>query len=196
MEYQEEAFVFLNLTENYHDMFQDAQKDLEKKNFPSYLLFSHLAICSSALEYSLNHALIYHAISTIGPLAYRKFSESLIGMRFKNKLHSAPIIITNGKYRFNPEHKSIKSIEEMISVRNALLHRKEFLRKSPVIQEENGHYVTAHVPLEKTLFGLTKERCLRFGHALINLKAEFFVPIEKNEELLETDLIIAGKVSQ
>jgi hypothetical protein len=102
-------------------------------------------------------------------------------------------IISEGEFEMNKNHPSFKDLEELITLRNRILHNKEFLKEfdCPINGEIVGDAV--FIPIEKSKIDfsidvadnyidtLTKEKCLRFGNALSDFKKHVMTPALNNE---------------
>jgi hypothetical protein len=103
-------------------------------------------------------------------------------LSFKNKLLMIPHIISNGKFAMNEDHPTFKNLVEMITLRNKILHNKEFLREFDCPINGEIHEDGIFIPVEKAeqefkievppnyIDTLTKERCLKFGDSMGNFK--------------------------
>lgn len=118
-------------------------------------------------------------INNFGPIEYKRYAESLINMSFSNKLHSIPNIVSKTELYFNPECFTIKKLEELITLRNRILHKK------PTLQEIDYDINNMELGM-KMIFknnnhiqSITKNQCVNFNKAMLNFKNEFMLPFLK-----------------
>src|SRR5690606_11893193 len=105
-------------------------KYIEKDSKASFLYFAYVTLCASTLEASLNHVIFSFYINIFGPIYYKKHADSLINISFSNKLHSVPNIVSRSKFCFDSECFTIKKLEELITLRNRILHKKPILQET------------------------------------------------------------------
>lgn len=181
-------------------------KDIQAGITSEYLNFGFFTLCSATLEYSLNFILADYCIEQFGIDRYKVYLEQYLSMNFKNKLLLLPHIISNGQFQMNEDAVSFKKIEEMISLRNQLLHNKAFLvsfelpinlemQDGGLIVPEgkeilNFNFKVKTTPIER----LTKETCLNFGHAIGEFKKYIMTPA-LTDGLMVNKMIKANQIS-
>jgi len=182
------SFYLWNGTEAYYTKLRAAYTDILNDVKSEYLYFGFFTLCASTLEYSLNFILAYYCIDKFSPDNYKSYCEEYIGLRFRNKLLMIPHIISDGKYMLNENHPSFKQLENLITLRNRMLHNKEFLKEFDLAIEGELHDGNLFVPVEKSkiefsidvatnyIDTLTKEKCLNFGNALGDFKKYIMTP--------------------
>ncbi len=91
--------------------------------------------CAAALECALNDYIITHFSSENDELIPGYLSMSLRG-----KLTNIVPLLTDGQYKINTEHKTYKTLVELIRVRNRLVHNKSDYEEceGTVVTAENG----------------------------------------------------------
>jgi|BioPla2DNA2_1021312.scaffolds.fasta_scaffold24069_1 hypothetical protein len=190
-----------NGTETYYSKLRSAYNEILNNKESDFLFFAFTTLCASTLEYSLNFVLTDYCLDKFGPDYYKTYSEEYIGLRFKNKLLMVPFIVSEGQYRMNENHSSFKCLEELITLRNRILHNKESLREfecpiNGVLEEDNVIVpsekltVEFELPVERNhIDSLTKEKCLSFGNALGDFK-KFIMTPALNMSLTENELIL------
>lgn len=197
----DKSLYLWNGTDAYYEKLRAAYLDIQNDKFSNYLLFGFFTLCASTLEYSLNFLLADYCVDKFGPDRYKSYCEEYIGLRFRNKLLMTPHIISDGEYQMNENHKSFKELEELITLRNRILHNKEFLKEfdCPI----NGEIIEGGIwfPLEKSEIEFTiqvndnhidtlkKENCLKYGTALGDFKKYVMTPA-LNKELQINPMII------
>ena len=198
------SFYLWNGTETYYTKLRAAYTDILNDVKSEYLYFGFFTLCASTLEYSLNFILADYCIDKFGPDNYKSYCEEYIGLRFRNKLLMIPHIISDGKYRLNENHPSFKQLEDLITLRNRMLHNKEFLKEFSLPIE--GEYQDGNLilPIEKLnidfsidvatnyIDTLTKEKCLKFGNAVGDFKLYIMTPALTND-LSENPMVLTKK---
>jgi len=185
--------LIIDQTENYFDLLRKVHQDLKKENPPDYLLFCYLSLCSATLEYSINWVFIDFCISKFGLDEYQTYAEAYLSNSFKSKLYLMPITVTESKFRFNGNHKAIKTLEQLISRRNTMLHNKSFLKYIDVeiikrTEDEIESFNINNFKFNNLLISLCKKEVFDYGTALGKLRRDFFDQY-RNSSIKETDLI-------
>ncbi|WP_291860230.1 hypothetical protein [Marinilabilia sp.] len=184
----DKSYYLWNGTDSYYDKLRSAYMDIKNDNISDYLLFGFFTLCSATLEYSLNYILADYSVDKFGPENYKSYCREYIGLSFRNKLLMIPHIISDGKYQMNDEATSFKTLEELIILRNKIMHNKEFLKEFDL--PINGELLEdkVYIPLDKSKWDfkiniadnyidtLTKEKCLKFGDALGEFKKYIMTP--------------------
>lgn len=195
------SFYLWNGTEEYYKKLRAAYLDIQNNNYSDYLYFGFFTLCASTLEYSLNFILADYCIQKFGPDNYKSYCEEYIGLRFRNKLLMTPHIISEGLFCLDEKNNSFKQLEELITLRNRILHNKEFLKDFDY--SLNYEIVDGNVslPLNESEFEFTinvndnyintlnKDNCLKFGDALGDFKKYIMTPALKNS-LCVNEMII------
>jgi len=195
-------YFLWNGTETYYEKLRIAYKDILNDVKSEYLYFSFFTLCASTLEYSLNHILINYSIDAFGYNKYKTYFETYINIPFRKKLLMLPYIISNGKYVFNENYSSYKVLEELITLRNKILHNKDFLNEYEFskikrfgestgkdIDSEHGN-VEFEIPFDENFIDtLTKDKCLIFGDALGDFRKYIMTPFLSGN-LIENKMVI------
>ena len=198
----DKSYYLWNGTDSYYDKLRSAYLDIKNDKESDYLFFGFFTLCSATLEYSLNYILADYCIDKFGPEKYKSYCKEFIGLSFRNKLFMIPHIISEGQFQMNEYAKSFKTLEELITLRNKIMHNKEFLKEFDL--QINGEIKGdgVFIPIEKSeldfkinvadnyIDTLTKEKCLRFGDALGEFKKFVMTPallkeLDKNEMILK-----------
>jgi hypothetical protein len=168
------GFVLWNGTETYYQKLRAAYTDISKGAKSDYLYFGFFTLCAATLEYSLNYILTDYCLKHYGHETYKRYAEGYINMSFPKKLLMAPSIISNGQLKFNEESTTFKTLCELITLRNRILHNKEFLKTfdTPSLTLDNGpDSVEFQIPMEPNYIDtLDKDLCIKFGKALGDFK--------------------------
>jgi hypothetical protein len=190
----DKSYILWNGTESYYKKLRIAFQDIKNDKDSEYLFFSFFTLCAATLEYSLNFTLTDFCLNHFGHDDYRKYSEGYINLPLPKKLLMSPTIVSKGKYRFNDDNSHFKTLNELITLRNRILHNKEFLKEFdfPSLNDQKGNKtIEFEIPIEPNhIDSLTKESCLKFGDALGKFKQCFMTPsltnsLERNEMLIE-----------
>jgi len=181
-------YVLMNDTDVYYQNLDHIYQNIENDINAQFLYFAYVSLASSTLEASLNHVLYTHFINLFGPENYKRYSESFINIGFSNKLYITPTIISNSKFQFNKESSTIKKLEELITLRNRILHKKPSLQK--VDYDIND--LEAEMKIELKNFNhiesINKNHCMHFNKAMMCFKEDFMTPYFENK-LKENSLI-------
>jgi hypothetical protein len=174
-------YVHINDTEVYFKNLNQTFEYIKNDANAEFLNFAFIALCASTLEASLNHIIFTFYINNFGPIEYKRYAESLINMSFSNKLHSIPNIVSKTEFYFNSECFTIKKLDELIALRNKILHKK------PTLQEVEYDLNNIELGMKLTfknnnhIQSITKNQCLNFNKAMMNFKNEFMIPFLKND---------------
>lgn len=189
----DKSFYLWNGTETYYTKLRAAYSDILNDFASDYLYFGFFTLCASTLEYSLNYLIVNHSIEKYGTTHYKKNCNVIFKQSFKDKLLNITSIYTEGRYVSNREHPSFKILEDLIILRNKILHNKEFLNElniPPIHGEIQGENIL--IPLKESnvefeleiepnyIDTLTKEKCISFGNALGDFKKHIMSPLLNN----------------
>lgn len=141
-----------------------------------FLTVPFILTCAAALECSLNDALI----GSLTEPDEVPLVDGYLSMSLRGKLSNVVPIITHNKFQLDRAHKTFKTLSELISLRNQLVHNKSTYEdhKGTVVMEPDGNvYIrVADGVAERvgdTTFGLG-ERAGAFHDALEDLHEKFF----------------------
>lgn len=185
------SYVLENKTETYYKKLRAAYKDIQNDVQSEYLFFGFFTLCAATLEYSLNYILTNYCLTQFGIENYKIYAEGYTNLQFRKKLLMSPNIITSGKLVMKDNHHSFKTLEELISLRNKILHNKEFLSEFelPIKDFWGKDEAEFFIPLEVCYIDtLTKDKCLTFGNALDDFRKYIMEPaindnVEANDML-------------
>ncbi|KGO91245.1 hypothetical protein [Flavobacterium subsaxonicum] len=176
--YQQDGknYFLLNDTEIYYKNLEITYNHIVNDIQASFLYFAYVTLCASTLEASLNQIIFAFYIDKFGPNSYKKYSESLINMGFSNKLHTIPNIVSNSKFCIDTNCFTIKKLDELIVLRNRILHKKPMLRETDydLNNIETGMEVT--FKHDNYIEKIDKSHCLHFHKAIMNFKKDFVNP--------------------
>lgn len=183
------SYAVRNNTEIYYQQLRAAYKDIKSGVNTPYLMFAFVTLCAATLEYSLNYLILEYCVGKHGPHNYKQYWEMYINVQFKNKLYLVPTLLSDGKLVVDNSNGSIKKLEELIVLRNRILHNKESLEaiETPDLGAsivDNGVFVpveNAEVNLSFSLKDnpvetLSKQLCMQFGDALGDFKTYIMTP--------------------
>lgn len=187
------GYVLWNDTEAYYKKLRVAYIDISKEINSEYLYFGFFTLSAATLEYSLNFILTHYCLNNYGPDNYKSHAEGYINISFAKKLLMAPSIISNGNLRFDDNSATYKTLCELISLRNKILHNKEFLKvidlRSLNLQ---GDIESIDFQMRKEpnyIDTLDKELCLKFGKALGDFKDLIMNPALEND-LCQNEILL------
>jgi hypothetical protein len=183
------SFAMMNGTELYYEQLREAYSDIKNDKEAKYLFFAFVSLCAATLEYSLNYLIVNFCIDKYGPHNYKTYYETYINISFKNKLHLIPTLLSDGLLVIDKDNPTINKLEELISLRNKILHNKEALEviETPdigatVVNDElvmpalNSEVEISFLLKDNSLTSLTKQLCLEFGDALGVFKSSIMTP--------------------
>lgn len=178
------SYILWNGTESYFKKLRTAYQDIKDEKNSEYLFFGFFTLCAATLEYSLNFILTDYCLNHFGLENYKSYAEAYIKLSFPNKLLMCPSIISNGKFRFKQDCDYFSTLNEIITLRNRILHNKEFLKEfdfPPLSEMSNNGTIELKFPIEENhIDTLSKESCLKFGEALGKFKTSFMTPALNN----------------
>jgi hypothetical protein len=183
------SYAVTNGTERYYDQLRGAYNDIKNGSEASYLLFAFVTLCAATLEYSLNYLMLEYCIDKYGPDEYKRYLNTYTRIAFKEKLYIVPTLLSEGLLVINENHRSVKKLEELIELRNRILHNKESLEPidTPyigatiiedqlVIPVKNSNIEVTIKFKDNPIETLTKLMCLQFGEALGDFKSHIMTP--------------------
>ncbi|MGV0857373.1 hypothetical protein ACTS95_12240 [Empedobacter brevis] len=177
---KDKSYIYVDDLETYYLNLELLFKHIENTD-SQHLIFSYISMCSATLEASLNQIIFEFYINKFGPTLYKKYTDSIINTNFSNKLHLIPTIVTELKYTFDRECNTIKILEELITMRNRVLHKKPSLNET--FFEIGKANIGDNVKIEYTnyLKTITFKKCRNYHDAIMNFKNDFLVPFYKND---------------
>ena len=188
------SFAINNGTELYYERLRAAYLDIKDDVDKPYLQFAFVTLCAATLEYSLNYLILEYCFDKYGPDNYKRYCDTYIGVKFVEKLYLVPTLLSDGQLVLKSDHKYIKELEELITLRNRILHNKESLEfiETPylgakiedeklVIPIENTSIQVSFNLKDNHIETLTKQKCLQYGDALGDFKTHILTPFLKKE---------------
>lgn len=195
------SYAVSNTTELYYEQLRAAYKDIQNGAEVSYLLFAFVTLCSATLECSLNYLILEYCLDKYGPQGYKRYWNTYTKVQFAEKLYIVPTLLSDGELVIQSDHKSIKKLEELIVLRNRILHNKESLEAIEtadlgatlidgqlIIPKDNANIEIAFNLQDNPIETLTKQMCLQFGDALGDFKSQIMYPALR-KELKECDIL-------
>jgi len=177
------SFFLRNGTKLYYEKLRIAYKDILDGVERPYTYFAFVTLCSATLEASLNFLIIDYYLNKYGPIRYKQYCESYMGLPFKNKLHIMPSLLSEGKLMIDEDNSAIKQLEALIALRNRLLHNKETLEAfnlpnvgaeikdgNLIIPESKKDLEFELMIKDNPIETISKELCIKFGKALGEFK--------------------------
>lgn len=187
------SYILWNGTESYYKKLRLAYSDIVNNQQPDYLYFGFFTLCAATLEYSLNFVLTNFCINKFGLSQYKSYAEGYINLSFGKKLLMTPNIISSGQLIFNEDNSSYKTLVELISLRNKILHNKEFLKEfdfSFILETETREEIEFQIEVSPNhIDTLTKDKCICFGKALNDFKKFIMTPALTHHELIENEMV-------
>lgn len=201
----DKSYFLWNGTESYYEKLRTAYQEVLGENHSEHLYFGFFTLCSATLEYSLNFILADFAVRKFGPSKYKRYCDGYINLPLRRKLFMAPNIISEGEYVINENHITFKKLEQLVKLRNRILHNKEFLNEF-YIPDLNVEVTedSIFVPKDKSEINfefevkdnpintLNKKLCIDFGNALGDFKKYLMTP-SINNELKDNPMIVKHK---
>lgn len=182
---KDKSYFLWNGTEVYYKKLRQAYLDIINNKNSEYLYFSFFTLCAATLEYSLNFTLTDFCLAEFGLDEYKTKAKKYIRLPFSEKLKQVPEIISQGKLIMDETCMSYVTLLELITLRNRILHNKEFLNEfdfSIVLEEETREHVDFQIEIAPNYIDtLTKEKCILFGKALGEFKQYIMTPALTNE---------------
>lgn len=179
-------------TESYYEKLRLAYQDIEDDNISEYSHFSFFILCAATLEYSLNYLIADYCLNTYGPEKCKPFIDAYVSLSFKKKILMTPSILSNGELMFNEDKNEFKKLNELVGLRNKIMHGKESLNEfdfpniSEITEDEIEFQLeTKPNPIDR----LNKTKCLEFGRALGDFKKYIMTPWF-DHDLKENKLLI------
>lgn len=183
-----------------NNLFEDIKSDTPK----DYLYPCFITLCSATLEYSLNLIYALYCFRHFEYEDYKSYLETYKNMRFKNKLFMFPYIISEGKLITNEDSQEIKSLFELITKRNGLLHNSEKLRtfdgpdiNASIVDDKlfvptKNWQIQFSISVEDNIIDtITKDNCIRIGNAIFSFYEQIMLPYVNYNELNICDFIKA-----
>ncbi|MDA3813794.1 MAG: hypothetical protein PF570_06015 [Candidatus Cloacimonetes bacterium] len=189
------SYFLWNGNESYYKKLRLAYKDIQDDKISDYSYFSFFILCASTLEYSLNYIIADYCLNTFGHEKCKPFIDGYTALNFKKKILMTPSIISNGELIFNEDKMAFKKLNELVSLRNRIMHGKEELNEFdfPDIKEVDEKEIQLELATKPNpIDNLNKDKCLEFGNALGDFKKFIMEPWFINE-LKENDLLVKNK---
>ena len=189
------SYFLWNGTEAYYKKLRLAFQDIKDDNTNEYSHFSFFILCAATLEYSLNYLISDYCLNTYGPDKCKPFIDGYSSLNFKKKILMIPSILSEGKLLFNEDKTAFKKLNELVGLRNKIMHGKEELNEFEFpnlsdVTEDKIHFQIQTKP--NPIDSLDKTKCLEFGHALGDFKKYIMTPWF-DHVLKENELLIKNK---
>jgi len=149
----------------------------------------------------LNYLILEHCLDKYGPHDYKRYWNTYTKVQFAEKLYVVPTLLSEGALVIQSDHRAIKKLEELIVLRNRILHNKEALEtiETPdlgatvidgqlIIPKDNANIEIAFSLQDNPIETLTKQMCLEFGDALGAFRNQIMYPALR-KELKECDVL-------
>lgn len=189
---KDKSYILWNGTESYYKKLRLAYSDIVNNQQADYLYFGFFTLCAATLEYSLNFILTDFCLDELGLSKYKPQAKKYIGLPFAEKLKQSAIIISKGQFAVNENSNSYKTLLELITLRNRILHNKEFLTEfdfSFVLEKEIRKEIEFQIEvIPNHIDTLTKDKCISFGKALGDFK-KFIMTPALTHELAENKMV-------
>lgn len=189
------SYFLWNGTESYYKKLRLAYKDIQDDNINEYSYFSFFILCAATLEYSLNYVIADYCLNKYGPEKCKPYIDGYTSLNFKKKIHMTPSILSEGELVFDEDKTAYKKLNELVSLRNKIMHGKEALNEFdfPNIKESKEEEIEFELRTNPNpIDSLDKTKCLEFGHALGDFKKYIMEPWF-NHDLKENNLLIKNK---
>ena len=188
----DKSYFLWNGTEAYYKKLRLAYLDILNNLQSDYLHFSFFTLCAATLEYSLNFTLTNFCLDEFGLYKYKPKAKEYVAFKFAEKLRQSPNIISKGTLAINENNNSYKTLLELITLRNKILHNKEFLTEfdfSFVLKKEIREEIEFEIEvIPNHIDTLTKDKCISFGKALGDFKKYIMTPA-LTHDLVENKMV-------
>ena len=182
---KDKSYFLWNGTEVYYKKLRYAYLDIINDRNSEYLYFSFFTLCAATLEYSLNFTLTDFCLQEFGLEEYKQKAKDYIRLPLGVKLKQLTEIVSQGEFAMDETCCSYIALLELITLRNRILHNKEFLNEfdfSIVLEEEKREQVDFQIEVEPNYIEtLTKDKCILFGKALGEFKQYIMTPALTHE---------------
>lgn len=189
---KDKSYILWNGTESYYKKLRLAYSDIVNNQQADYLYFGFFTLCAATLEYSLNFILTDFCLGELGLSEYKPPAKKYISLPFAEKLKQSANIISKGQFAIDENNNSYKTLLELITLRNRILHNKEFLTEldfsfdlETEVREEIEFQIEV---LPNHIDTLTKDKCISFGNALGDFK-KFIMTPALTHELAESEMV-------
>lgn len=186
------SYMLWNGTETYYKKLRLAYTDIINNKQSDYLYFGFFTLCAATLEYSLNFILTDFCLGEYGLSKYKTPAKKYISLPFAEKLKQSVNIISEGQFVTNESNNSYKTLLELITLRNRILHNKEFLTDldfsfdlETEVREEIEFQIEV---IPNHIDTLTRDKCISFGKALGDFK-KFIMTAALTHELAESEMV-------
>lgn len=189
---KDKSYILWNGTETYYKKLRLAYLDIVNNQQSEYLHFGFFTLCAATLEYSLNFILTDFCVKKFGISQYKSYAEGYINISFAKKLLMTPNIISGGHLILKEENSAYKILLDLISLRNKILHNKEFLKEfdfSFILETDTKEEIEFQIEVNPNhIDTLTKDKCITFGKAMNDFK-KFILNPALTHELIENEMM-------
>ncbi len=189
------SYFLWNGTESYYKKLRFAYDDIQKENINEYSYFSFFILCAATLEYSLNYLIADYCLNIFGPEKCQPHIEGYTSLNFKKKILMIPSILSNGELMFNEDKTAFKKLNELVGLRNKIMHGKEPLNEFELEKIKETKEKVIEFQLERepnSIDSLDKKSCIEYGQALGDFKKFIMEPWFDND-LKENELLVKTK---
>lgn len=198
----DKSYILQNNTDLYYSKLENALHDIKQGKQSDYLYFAFISLASATLEFSLNYILAVHCFNRFTGTNYRSYLDAYTKIGFKNKLLILPQIISNGEFLLDENSKTIKTLYELISLRNKLLHNNEYAQdinfpKLDSFMSDETLLILTDNPIIEFQFSkndniintIDKEQCIKIGESLIDFKDKVMTPYLSASKIEKSTII-------
>lgn len=186
------SYMLWNGTETYYEKLRLAYTDIKNDKTTAYSYFSFFTLCAATLEYSLNYIIADYCIMQYGPEKCKRFIDGFTTLNFTKKILMVPSIISNGQLIFNEDKTSFKKLNELVGLRNKIMHGKEYAIEIdlPNLKNAKEEEIRLEIKMKPNpIDTLDKKRCLEFADAIGDFKTYIMGPWF-NRSMKENELLI------
>lgn len=193
-----EFHLFTNQSQTFMSVLVELREQLgwlqEHEN--SVHTVSFVLCCAAALECSLNDGIISYF--TLRSNSKETLVNGYLSMSLRGKLTNIIPLLTDGRFLINQEHTSFRTLRELITLRNRLVHNKshfETFTATVIETEEEG--MEFRIPKEVSqqigdyTFGI-KNGVGRF-HDALEIFHEKFLSSYSREEFVGNELVVPSE---
>jgi hypothetical protein len=128
----------------------------------------YVITCAATLEYLLNDIILSYSLHTSDSDASATLlARSLSTLSFRSKLTTLPHVITSGRLTIDTECETYKTLSDLISTRNRLVHNKPVVVVVESENEDRAEIGFKNKDLLTSPVSIDKSQCHRYRHALL-----------------------------
>lgn len=133
--------------DEYFDSVEALYEQIQSSHYHHKFKGPFVFTCAAFIEYLMNILFLDHATKTVLPNQQRKVAEENINKTLKGKIDYILRLASNQQFDFDSESIMYKSLMELKTLRNALIHNKTKNQKVNIQRHKDGSIsFVAHPP--------------------------------------------------